>query len=233
MAQRPPSAFPGFPAAGTRFLRGLEEDNSREYFAAHRDDFVRGLHEPMAALLDALPQPYQPFHVFRMNRDVRFSPDKPPYKTGLGAVHSDGGSVHYVHVDGRGLMAACGAYLMSPAELEDYRAAVVDDRAGPELERILAGLADQGLEVDHGGVAPLKTAPRGYPKDAPRIELLRWKGVIASRSLSAARTRSGEAVLQFVIETFQRAAPLHDWLRAHVGAPTEDATVAAGGRRGS
>ncbi|HJY45363.1 MAG TPA: DUF2461 family protein, partial [Propionibacteriaceae bacterium] len=108
----------GFRPAATQFFEDLEDQNTREFWLAHKDVFEREVREPMAALLDSLPEEYQPFKVFRMNRDVRFSADKSPYKTMHGAVHGLPGSVHYLHLDASGLMVACGSYMMPPEELE-------------------------------------------------------------------------------------------------------------------
>jgi uncharacterized protein (TIGR02453 family) len=215
MASR--SALPGFPAAATRFFAELEEDNSKAYWESHRQQFDEAVRAPMEALLDALPDPYQPFHVFRMNRDLRFSPDKSPYKTQHGAVHPESGSVHYVHLDATGLLAACGAYVLSSAQLDRYRRAVDEDGTGGELEGVLMRVAEAGLEVGVGGADPLKTAPRGYPKDHPRIELLRQKGVIASARLPGTKLRDGDPVRQFLVDTFATAEPLHHWLGEYVG----------------
>lgn len=212
--QTPP---PGFAPAATAFFAGLEADNSRDYWQRHRLTFEASVRAPMAALLESLPKRYQPFHVFRMNRDVRFSPDKSPYKLTHGAVHGERGSVHYLHLDADGLLVACGAYVLSPGQLERYRRAVAEDRPGRALERLLRRIADGGLEVGAGGTAPLKTAPRGYPRDHPRIELLRQKGVIASQLLGAADLGEGEQVRQFVLDTYAAAESLHRWLGQHVG----------------
>lgn len=208
----------GFPVSATRFFAGLEEDNSKAYWEAHRDTFARDVVEPMAALLDSLPERYQPFRVFRMNRDLRFTADKTPYKTMHGAVHEEDGAVHYLHLDSAGLLVACGVYLMSASQLERYRAAVADNRTGPALLRLLAQVRELGLDTGPGGAAPLKTAPRGYAREHPRIELLRQKGVIASATLTGRGLRDAMQVRQFVVDTFAAAEPLQRWLRRQVGA---------------
>ena len=77
----------GFSPAATEFFEDLEDQNTREFWLAHKDVFDREIRDPMAALLDSLPEEYQPFKVFRMNRDVRFSADKSPYKIMHGAAH--------------------------------------------------------------------------------------------------------------------------------------------------
>ena len=111
----------GFRPAATHFFEDLEDQNTREFWLANKEVFDREVREPMAALLDSLPEEYQPFKVFRMNRDVRFSADKSPYKIMHGAAHGIPGAVHYLHLDASGLMVASGNYMMQSEELERYR----------------------------------------------------------------------------------------------------------------
>jgi uncharacterized protein (TIGR02453 family) len=207
----------GFSPQATNFFEDLEEDNSREFWTANKAVFEIEIKEPMAALVESLPEAYQPFKVFRMNRDVRFSADKSPYKTQHGAAHQTDGTVYYVHLDASGLMAACGAYMMAPDQLERYREAVVDDDTGAELQAILDELTERGLEVGHGMSEPLKTAPRGYPRDHPRVDLLRQKAVSAHRRLTGAELQAGTTVRDFVVETFEACGRMNDWIAANVG----------------
>jgi hypothetical protein len=114
-------------------------------------------------------------------------------------------------------MAACGAYMMAPDQLERYREAVAADATGRALQGILGDLSQRGIELGHGMTEPLKTAPRGYPKDHPRVDLLRQKAVSAHRRLSGASLRDGEAVREFVVETFDACGPLNDWIKSNIG----------------
>jgi uncharacterized protein (TIGR02453 family) len=208
----------GFSPAATQFFEDLEDQNTREFWLAHKDMFEREVRGPMAALLDSLPEEYQPFKVFRMNRDIRFSADKSPYKTMHGAAHGMPGAVHYLHLDASGLMVACGSYMMPSDELERFREAVAADTSGGELEEILAGLRRRrSLRLSPGGAEPLKTAPRGYPRDHPRADLLRQKGLIAMRTRAASELQNGARLRTFVVETFEMCADLTDWLRHYVG----------------
>ena len=207
----------GFTPRATAFFSDLEEDNSREFWTANKAVFEQEVKEPMAALVDSLPEAYQPFKVFRMNRDVRFSADKSPYKTQHGAAHETAGTVYYVHLDANGLMAACGAYMMAPDQLERYREAVARDDSGAELQAILGELTGRGLEIGHGMSEPLKTAPRGYPRDHPRVDLLRQKAVSAHRRLTGAGLRNATAVRDFVVETFESCGRMNDWIAANIG----------------
>lgn len=205
-------AFSGFPAEATEFYERLEADNTKAFWEAKRatyDDCVRG---PMEALCESVDARFQPLRLFRPYRDVRFSKDKTPYKTACGAVgEREGGAVYYVHVSATGLFAASGYYVMARDQLERYRAAV-DGAAGVELEAIVRAV--RGYEV--GGDA-LKTAPRGFPRDHPRIDLLRRKGLIVHKDLGAgAWLRTAEARRR-VERVWAAADPVNDWLDANVG----------------
>src|SRR5215208_923099 len=203
----------GFTTRATEFCAGLESDNSKDYWTANKAVFEKEVKEPMAALVDSLPEQFQPFKVFRPNRDIRLSPDK----TQHGAAHEADGTVYYVHLDAHGLMVACGAYMMSPDQLERYREAVAADATGPALEGILRDLDQRGIEVGRGMGEPLKTAPRGYPKDHPRVELLRQKAVSAHRRLKGSQLRDAAAVRQFVVDSFNACGPMNDWIKSNIG----------------
>jgi uncharacterized protein (TIGR02453 family) len=156
-----------FTAKSTRFFAGLEQDNSKDYWTANKAIFEKEVKEPMAALLDSLPERFQPFKVFRMNRDIRFSPDNSPYKTQHGAAHEIDGTVYYVHLDARGLMAACGAYMMAPDQLERYREAVAADATGRELQDILHDLRQRGFEWGMAWASRSRPRPVVIPEIIP------------------------------------------------------------------
>ena len=207
----------GVTPKATKFFAGLERNNSKEDWTANKAVFENEVKEPMAALVESLPERFGPFRIFRMNRDIRFSHDKSPYKTQHGAAHEADGTVHYVHLDARGLMAACGAYMMGPDQLERYREAVAADSTGRALEGILDELSKRGFEVGHGMTEPLRTAPRGYPRDHPRVDLLRQKAVSAHRRLEGSELRDAAAVRRFVVDTFDACGPMNDWIKSNIG----------------
>jgi len=203
----------GFRPAALRFFQDLEDDNSREFWLAHSHTYEREVKQPLLALLESLPEKYQPFRLYRMNRDLRFTKDKSPYKVQQGAISEAEGGDYYLHVDG-----TAGAYRLEPDQLDRYRTAVDDGRKGRALERILADLEQQAVETQMGMPA-LRTAPRGYAKDHPRIDLLRRKGLVGSRTLTGTELGDGDRIRDFVVETFTACEPLVGWLTRHVGAP--------------
>jgi uncharacterized protein (TIGR02453 family) len=185
--------------------------------------------EPLEHLLAGLPERYQPLKTFRPSRDVRFSNDKSPYKTQAGAVHtSEHGAVHYIQVDATGLMAAAGMYQPARDQLERLRRAIDEPVSGARLQRIVDDLIDDGLSPGPGQ-EPLRTAPRGYPRDHDRIELLRWKGCITSARLDG-DDMVGPGARVWVLGVFERSQPLVEWLERHVGASTEPFERIGGGR---
>ena len=87
--------------------------------------------------------------------------------------------------------------------------------AGRELVGVIEALKTADVDVGCGGTEPLKSAPRGIDKDHPRIEFLRYKGLMASRRLSA-ETASVSEIAGKVIDFWDESAPLVDWLSVKV-----------------
>ena len=167
-------AFRGWPDQAIDFLEGLEADNSKSYWSAHKDTYEACVRAPMADLVDELSAEFGEGKIFRPYRDVRFSQDKSPYKTNVAAEMSRGG---YIQLTADALGIGTGMYMPSPELLARYRQAVDSDRAGTTLQQIIADLEKKGISVSSHEV--LKTAPRGYPKDHPRIDLLRNKDLVS------------------------------------------------------
>lgn len=204
--------FEGWPAEALDFYEGLEADNSKSYWSAHKALYDDAVYAPLAELLDELEPEFGSGKIFRPHRDVRFSTDKSPYKTQSGAVLENGG---YIQLSARGLACGRGMYQLAPDQLERYRRSVADDVVGRGLERVLAQAAKAGIDVV--GMNSLKTAPRGYPKDHPRIELLRHKGLIAWTEWPVEPWLGTPAAKQRIVDFLHGAQPLHDWLGTHVG----------------
>lgn len=207
-------SFRGWPAEALEFYEGLEADNTKTYWQANRRVYETLVRAPMEELLAELGPEWGEGHIFRPYRDVRFSPDKSPYKTHIGAVVGDG----YVQLSADGLAAGSGMWEMAPDQLERYREAAADDRRGRKLARIVASASEAGLQVT--GHQVLKTAPRGYPKDHPRIELLRFKGLITWREWPVGAWLGTRRAKDRIVELFRLSEPLNAWLRANVGPST-------------
>ena len=207
-------AFRGWSAEALEFFEGLEADNSKTYWLENKhvyDDLVRA---PMESLLEELAPEWGEGKIFRPYRDLRFSPDKSLYKTHIGAVVGDG----YVQLSANGLAAGSGMYEMASDQLQRYRESVNDERSGKKLADFVTKARAAKLEVSGHDV--LKTAPRGYPKDHPRIELLRYKGLITWRQWEPAGWLETRRAKDRIVEFLHQSKPLNQWLRKHVG-PSE------------
>ncbi len=203
--------FRGWRVEALEFLEGLEADNSKAYWERNKGVYEVVVRAPMEELLAELEPEWGEGRIFRPYRDIRFSSDKSPYKTQIAAMVGDG----YVQLDARGLAAGCGMWEMAPDQLERYRAAVVDDASGEELASLVANGRANGIDVM--GHETLKTAPRGFPKDHPRIELLRYKGLVAWREWPAGAWLGTKRAKDRIVEFFRLSRPLDAWLRTNVG----------------
>lgn len=217
-------AFRGFPDDAIHFYEELALDNSRTWWHANKHRYQESVRGPLDELLVDLGE-YGPFHVFRPYKDVRFSKDKVPYKDHQGAYgESEGGAGFYVQISAHGLMAGAGYYAMASDQLARFREAVDSDVLGPEIERLAATVEAKGARL--GAIGELKTAPRGYPRDHPRIALLRRKGLMATRSWEPAPWMRTKAVVTRIRDAWSLCAEMNEWLDLHVGpstlAPDED-----------
>jgi uncharacterized protein (TIGR02453 family) len=213
------ATFKGWSDAAFDFYRELEADNSRTFWLAHKAIYDDEVKAPFEALSELVTDEFGPLKVFRPNRDIRFSKDKTPYKTRCYAVtEGEGGEAFYVEISTKGLVAASGYWMMANDQLARFRAAIDDPKTGPALEKVVAGLRAKKLTIEGHG---LKTAPRGYPRDHPRIELLRFKSLAAMRTFEPARWMATKAALSRITDTWRAAAPMNRWLADNVGPSTE------------
>lgn len=211
--------FEGFGPEVHQWFRGLEADNSKQYFAANRDFFEESIRAQMEALLTELSKEFGgEVKMFRQNRDIRFSADKSPYKTNTyGVIYGSPIAAQglYASISADGLVAGSGYHIMARDQLDRYRSEVADDTHGAELMMLVAKAQQTGLEL---WGETLATAPRGYPKDHERIELLRRKNLTLGAALRCEHGISRRDGLQFVTKTWRAAAPVTGWLDEHVGA---------------
>jgi uncharacterized protein (TIGR02453 family) len=212
------AAFSGWSDAALEFYRDLDGQNDRSFWTAHKHVYGTEVRAPFDALSDLVEKEFGPLRVFRPNRDVRFSKDKSPYKTRCYAVtEGEGGESYYVEVSAKGLVVACGYWMMANDQLDRYRQAVDDDEAGASLEAIVARVRRRGLDIEGPG---LKTAPRGYPRDHPRIELLRYKSVAALRRFPPAAWLGTPEAADRIVEVWRTSTEMNEWLARHVGPST-------------
>jgi uncharacterized protein (TIGR02453 family) len=210
VSESPASTFAGFPVAALDFYDDLEVDNTRAYWEKHKDVYTESVKAPMAALCAALAPEFGEAKVFRPYRDVRFAKDKTPFKTHQGAFVPAGPATGwYVEVSARGVRTGAGFYEASSPRLASIRAAIDDDRRGQALERLLTGLAADGWDV---AGERLKTTPRGYPADHPRIGLLRHKSMTVGRSHGFEPVVHTPELLDVVRDDWRALRPFVEWV---------------------
>lgn len=208
-------AFRGIPAEVIQFYDRLEADNSKAFWEANRHIHRDLVKATASALADELGE-YGPFHLFRPHNDLRFSKNKPPYKTHQGAYgESEGGAGHYFQISAAGLMCGTGYYAMAKDQLRRFREAVVAEHTGSELAAIVDDLAARRFRI--GAISELKTAPRGFDKDHPRIELIRRKGLMLSKDFGTPKWIHTKQAATKIRSVWAAAAPMNEWLDAHVG----------------
>jgi uncharacterized protein (TIGR02453 family) len=212
-------AFSGWPEEALDFYEGLAADNSKTYWTRHRQTYDASVLRPMTELVEELSPEFGEAKIFRPYRDVRFSKDKALYKTHIGALVGRG----YIQFSAHGLAAGNGMYGMAPDQLDRYRQAVASDRTGGQLEDAIAAIEKEGIGVSGRDV--LKTAPRGYPADHPRIGLLRYKGLVAWKEWPAERWLETPAARDRVVGFLRTTRPLSTWLSDNVGPSATEGTA--------
>lgn len=218
----PPAPF--FTEESLRFLRGLKRNNHRDWFDARRDIFERAVKAPMLALVERLTlgmAGYAPEHVrpaakclFRIYRDTRFSADKSPYKTHLGAWWSHtgmpktSGAGFYIHVSGTEFVIAAGAYMPEKDQTLAIRRHLLQHHV--EWQRLIEDRKLLRAFSVHDPMA-LRRAPKGFPADHPAIEWIQWRqwGVTAHLPADFALRPSLAADVE---KRFRLAAPLVQFL---------------------
>ena len=211
--------FTGWPDAALDFFVGLEADNSKAYWIAHKPIYDECVKAPFAELSALVEKKFGPLHVFRPNRDTRFSKDKTPYKTAAAAVtESEGGAAYYVQISATGLYVGSGYYHLESDQLQRFRDAVVDNRTGPKLATAAAALRKKRYEV--ASRDSLKRAPRGIDPDHPRVELLRMKGIHVGKAFGAPAWLHRAGAADRIVTAWRDAAPVNAWLDRNVGPST-------------
>jgi uncharacterized protein (TIGR02453 family) len=204
------STFRGWTGDFQGFFLGLQMNNSKAYFEAHRRKYEDHVKAPMQALLADLESEFGAAKLSRPNRDIRFSADKSPYKTNIYADARAGG---YVALDAKGLTAAGGRWMVEPEQLARYRLAVAADRSGKELVAVVASLLKKGYEI---GGQELKRVPPPYPQDHPRGELLRHKRLIYWKRWDVEPWIATPKVREKVAKAWRDGADLNAWLTKHM-----------------
>jgi uncharacterized protein (TIGR02453 family) len=213
--------FTGFGEHAIDFYDGLGADNSKAYWTDNREIYESDVRAPMQALLDDLMAEFGDFgacKIFRPYRDVRFAKDKTPYKTHCGAViePARGAGAFYVQLSSDGLRVAGGSFHTTPDQLRRLRESVADDRRGGALVQVLDRLRKQGWSILG---ERLKTTPRGYDADHPRVELLRHKTLYASTTWEPDDILHEPDTAKRVRTRWRQVRALNEWAADHIGMP--------------
>ncbi len=236
-AQAETAEFAGFRPAALQFFRGLRRRNTREWFEQHRSVYQAEVRIPLQDLVDAVDtrlgrlapeivgDPKR--SIFRIHRDVRFSPDKSPYKThaacwffhrdagrGVGGAADSGGAGFYFHLAPEECLAGGGIWRPARPALGRIRDAIAQD---PEsFTRLLSARA---LRRRFGTLDPeeqLKRLPRGYSAGHPAAPWLRYQSFTFSRELDR-REASSPRLPEVLARDFAVLVPLVRWLNLALG----------------
>jgi uncharacterized protein (TIGR02453 family) len=212
--------FKGFGAKALPFFKGIAFHQSKDWFEENRGLYQSDVLEPMVALLDDLSAAFARAKIplkaegkksiFRINRDVRFSKDKSPYKTHMGAVMTRSGAKNdpglvYLHISPEGCFAAAGFHMPEPPQLLAFRNAI---KAKPAAFKDTVAALKKG-KLAFSAYDQLTRIPRGFEelKDGPFDAAVRMKSFIVEEPLGDRLIASPKLVP--AIEDFtRRALPL-------------------------
>jgi len=218
--------FEGFPDATFAFLTGIARHNDKAWFEAHRDLYEAGYVAPGRALVEALGprlrkiSPTVEFapkingSISRINRDIRFSKDKSPYKTHLDLWFWHGEKRgwdcpgFYFRLTADQVWLGAGMHMMPKQMLAKFRDAVVDEKAGKALVKAIDRVEKAGYEV---GEATRKRVPQGYPADHKRARFLLYEGLHAATVLPAEAARQADFAA-ICVAHFRGCWPIGQWL---------------------
>jgi uncharacterized protein (TIGR02453 family) len=202
--------FSGFTREAFSFWKGLERNNNRDWFHAHKNRYEQAVRRPMQLLIEEFTPLYGPGRLSRINKDMRFAKEK-PYKNYL----ATGLAGNYISFSKEGLWVGTGMYKPEPPALRQLRDAIADDGPGRELTRIIASLRRKGFDVDTH--ARLDKPPRGYEATHPRVELLCMKDIYVGKLFGPSDVSSAK-VLDAVVKAIADLEPFRVWLRRYVPA---------------
>lgn len=226
------SPFPGFPKQTIAFLQELSDNNDREWFQDHRSEYEEFWLEPAQDFVAAAgaelkkldggihAEPRVNGSIFRINRDVRFSNDKTPYKDHLDLWFWEGErktavSGYFFRLAPTTLGLGAGAHRFDKERLGPYREAVVDAAHGAELLRAVAAVEREGWEVQG---AHYKTVPRGFEVANPEEErLIRYNALWVGDDVETPAEVFSGAIVKSCVERWRTVAPIHRWLVERVG----------------
>jgi len=207
------------------FLSELKENNNKEWFDINRDRyqecrkkllFLTGLLIQEVGKFDAEIDIQDPKDcVFRIFRDVRFSNDKTPYKTNMGTFIAKGGrksisAGYYLHIQPGASFVGGGSYSPPADALKAFRTEIFDQ--SEEFKKLIYAESFRKVYPDLYD-DKLKTAPKGFPKDFPDIDLLKYKSYVVTSTISDAEV-ANDAFVEKIISSMKELYPVNRFLNS-------------------
>jgi uncharacterized protein (TIGR02453 family) len=220
------TGFPGFPGEAITFFRGLARNNNREWFLPRKPLFEEKVKQPMWDLVEAVNAAMKEFApeyvtdpakaIYRFYRDTRFSKDKSPYKDHIAAsfprrgLACEGAAGYYVSISHKNVGVGGGVYMTMPQTLLAIRNHIAEHY--DDLRRIVAARSVKSLFGELHG-EQLSRVPKGFPKDHPAEDLLRYKQFLLFTELPPELATTPELYKE-VRKRFRAMAPFLEFLNA-------------------
>ena len=226
------SNFSGFSKKTIRFFRDLEKNNDKIWFENNKNlyeehvtipavSFVTELGNKLKSISPAIiADPRRDKSIFRINRDTRFSKNKDPYKTHLGIYFWEGEGKKlenpgfYFHLDSKNIMLASGTYIFQKESLNSYREAVVDEKSGKELTKVIKKISKNS---DYKlGWSRYKMSPKAYNSDHPNSDYLLFGGIGFLYEIPHPKELFSAELINYSYKIFKDFSPIHRWLTEFV-----------------
>ncbi|MBC8355242.1 MAG: DUF2461 domain-containing protein [Planctomycetes bacterium] len=225
--------FEGFPKQTIKFLKGLRKNNNKEWFTKHRaayDEYYVPVAKAFAAEMgtalkkispDVNCEPRVGGSLFRINRDIRFSKDKTPYKPHMDMWFWEGGTKSmettgfFFRLAGTHVIRGAGIHCFSKEGRSRFLDAV-DSTEGSKLARAIAKLEKSGFVV---GGDKLKRVPREYDADHELGELLKHKGLHVSREIPHSGDLHSKKFIVECVKDYRAMWPVSRWFVENVLLP--------------
>jgi len=224
--------FKGFPKALPKFLSQLQKNNTIAWFSDHKKDYETIVKHPSEEFVCAMGDALRGFcpginaipkvnkSLFRINRDIRFSTDKSPYKTNLGILFWEGpgkrmeSSGFYFHLEGDMMMLGCGLYIFPKPVIQKFRETVMDKKKGKELQKITEALVSKGYDM---ATKHYKKIPKEFsPVSEFEKEYLLYSGLSTYMEFPIPDILFTPEIVEFTRTHFETMNPLHKWIVKHL-----------------
>jgi len=207
-----------------QFLTDLKENNYKEWFHENKptyqkvkkefEQFIAHVIAEIAQFDKSVVNLDPKQCIFRINRDVRFSNDKSPYKTNFGGFIVPGGKKagnagYYVHIEPENCFLAGGIYMPAPDKLKAVRTEIFEN--ADDFKKIINNKNFKGTFKELLSDGKLKTAPKGFPKDFEDIDLLRYKHYIVSKNISE-KVITSDKFADEIYKTFKTLYPFNSFI---------------------